>query len=187
MALIDILEKIDANVAKQIAQLQTGFNKKKAELTESYEEKKKTVDKDIHTKVEEKSKNIIDKATNFAEIEGKREILKAKRTMITEILDKAIKTLSSDDNYVKTITSLLKTSDLEGDNVVVVPAQGKEKETKEAIKASGKTFFLSDKSRNIKGGVILKTDTIEIDDSFETIVKKEMGEDLEISLHNLLF
>ena len=58
---------------------------------------------------------------------------------------------------------------------------------KEAIKESGKKYMLSDKGAAIKGGFILKTEKIEVDNSFETVIGEQLREDLEIKLHKLLF
>ena len=83
---------------------------------------------------------------------------------------------------------MLNKADLEGEGEVkVVSAKGKEDSTKKAIAASGKNYSIDDKSINIQGGFILKTEKIEIDNSFETIIKKQLREELEINVHKLLF
>ncbi|MBD3361109.1 hypothetical protein GF366_04910 [Candidatus Peregrinibacteria bacterium] len=187
MALIDILEKINKETQKSIDQLKKDFEEKKKKLEEEYKTLQKQIDDRMHRKVEENSKKIMEKAENLAERERQNQILEAKRKMINETMDLAIKKLCESDKYEETITEMLKKSDLDEENTVVVPARGKEDITKNAIKNSGKGYYLSDKSADIKGGFILKTDKVEIDNSFETIINEQLRDALEIKLNKSLF
>lgn len=187
MALSDILEKIKKEASGKVAELEKEYKAKIEQLEKENKEKQKDIDEEMHKKIEENTKKIIAKAENLAEIERKNELLHAKRQIIEEALENSIEELSKLDNYEEVITIMLEKADLKGDNTVVVPAKGKEETTKAAIQKSGKNYFLSEKSANITGGFILKTDTIEIDNSFSTIIKEQLREDLEIKLHKLLF
>lgn len=187
MALSNILEKIKKEAEAKVAELEKEHKAKIDDLEKANKEKQKDIDEEMHKKVEENTKKIIAKAENLAEIERKNELLHAKRQIIEEALENSIEELSKLENYEEVITTMLEKAELKGDNTVVVPAKGKEEATKTAIQKSGKNYFLSEKSANIAGGFILKTDTIEIDNSFSTIIKEQLREDLEIKLHKLLF
>ena len=130
---------------------------------------------------------MLEKAENLADQERKNQLLFAKRKFIDKVLTSAIDELADSPDYEKILVDMLKKADLDDANTVVVPAKGKEDKTKKAIKESGKTFFLSEKSADIKGGFILKTDKVEIDNSFETIIGNQLRGDLEIDLNKLLF
>jgi V/A-type H+/Na+-transporting ATPase subunit E len=187
MALSDILEKIKKEAAAKVAELEKEYKAKIEDLEKANKEKQKDIDEEMHRKVEENNVKIIAKAENLAEIERKNQLLHAKREILEEALEGAIDELSKLDNYEEIIANMLEKAELKGDNTVVVPAKGKEEATKAAIQKSGKNYFLSEKSANMAGGFILKTDTVEIDNSFSTIVKEQLREDLEIKLHKLLF
>ncbi|MFH1534065.1 MAG: hypothetical protein ABID64_03980 [Nitrospirota bacterium] len=187
MALSDILEKIKKEAALKVAELEKEYKAKIEQLEKENKEKQKDIDEEMHRKVEENTKKIIAKAENLAEIERKNQLLHAKRQILEEALESAVEELSKLDNYEEVLTTMLKNTELKGDNVVVVPAKGKEEATKAAIQKSGKSYFLSEKSEKLSGGFILKTDTVEIDNSFSTIVKEQLREDLEIKLNKLLF
>ncbi|MFH1284841.1 MAG: V-type ATP synthase subunit E [Candidatus Peregrinibacteria bacterium] len=187
MALVDILERINHETAKQIAQLEKSFEEKKRHLEEDNKTRQKTIDEKMHDKIEENSKKILEKAESLAERERKNRLLAAKRQAIDETLALVVEKLSKADDYEDIITKMLKASDLEEENTVVVSAKGKEEATKTAIKKSGKAYFLSDKSSDLKGGFILKTDRVEVDNSFETIINEQLRSDLEIKLHKTLF
>ncbi|MDA1060761.1 MAG: V-type ATP synthase subunit E family protein [bacterium] len=187
MALQNILDKIKQETSKKLEELEKEFKEKKKKLEEDNEKTKKGIDEDMHNKVEDRKKKIIEKAETLAEREGKNKMLKSKRKLIDEALEEAISALIKADNYETILTDMLKKIDINEENTVIVPARGKEEVTKKAIKESGKKFFLSEKSSDIGGGFILKTDKIEIDNSFETIIKNQMRDDLEIELNKLLF
>lgn len=187
MALADILEKINKETLEAIAKLEERFKEQKKKLEADSEQEQKLIDKEMNAKVEEKSKQILEKAEQLAEREAKNNLLTAKRKVIDQALEKAVEALANSDKYESILTDILKKIDLDDENTVVIPAKGKEEETKKAIKESGKKFFLSEKSSSIKGGFIIKTDKVEIDNSFETIINHELREDLEIKLHKTLF
>lgn len=186
MALTDILAKIKKETDEKIAQLEKNFEAKKKSLEEEDREKRKRIENDMDEKVEERSKKLIEKAENLAERERKNKFLQAKHRLIDKALEQTIAALISSDKYETFIVNMLKKSDLKGD-VVVVPAKGKEDLTKKAIKESGKDYSLADHSAHIKGGFILKTEKIEVDNSFEMIIGGQLREDLEIKLHKLMF
>ena len=186
MALVDILEKIEKDTASKIAELEKSFEEQKKKLEEESEKQQKEIDKTMNKKVEEKSAKILEKATTLAAMEAKNQLLQAKRVIIEEALEAAVEELSNSDKYEDILSKMLNKADLEGE-VEVVSAKGKEDSTKKAIASSEKNYSLADKSINIRGGFILKTEKIEIDNSFETIIKKQLREELEINVHKLLF
>ncbi len=186
MALADILEKIEKDTAGKIADLEKSFEEEKKKLEEESEKQQKEIDKTTNQKVEEKSAKILEKAETLAAMEAKNQLLKAKRAIIEEALETAIEELANSNDYVDILSKMLNKADLEGE-VEVVSAKGKEDSTKKAIAASEKNYSLAEKSVNIQGGFILKAEKIEIDNSFETIIKKQLREDLEFKTHKLLF
>jgi vacuolar-type H+-ATPase subunit E/Vma4 len=186
MALTDILEKIKSQMLVEIEKLEKEFNEKKKKLEKVSQKRQKEIDEFLHKKIDEKSKEIIEKAEKLAEREAQNNLLKAKRELIGGTLEKSITELSNHEQYEKILTSMLKKTAFPED-AVVIPAKGKEDQTKSAIQNSGKSYFLSEKSADITGGFIIKTEKIEIDNSFETILNSELRQDLEIRLHKLLF
>lgn len=187
MALTDILDQIVQEANTGLDKLEKDFSNKKKKLEDNFKDRQKEIDEDLHQRVEENSKKIIEKAETLAKMEGKSSVLKAKREFIAQILTEATEELAKSEKYEQILTDMLQGINVSGSNIVVIPAKGKEETTKAAIKAAGKDYFLSDKSANIKGGFILKTDKIEIDNSFETIINKQLREDFEITLNKTLF
>ncbi|MDD3861589.1 MAG: hypothetical protein PHP74_01740 [Candidatus Gracilibacteria bacterium] len=187
MALTDIIEKINKEAEKKIAQMEHDFELKKKELEKKYEGKKKEIDSDMETRIVEKRKKILGKAERLGEMEAKNSLLVAKRKLIAETIEKAIEELSRAKNLEDILAGMFKKIDLKDEGIVIFPAKGFEEITKKAMKNADKKFELSDKSVQIKGGFILKTDKVEIDNSFETIIGKQLVENLEIEINKLLF
>lgn len=185
MALSDILARIDAETSKQIAELKQDFEKKVKEMKALHEINKKAIAERIDKTFDEKSKNILDNAQTTAERDANNLLLQAKRDFIEEIIQEAITQLSTSSQYDDIMVTMLKEVTLT--DAEVVPATGREEATRKAIKAAGKDFSLSSVSGNFKGGFIVKTAKIEMDNSFETIVGNILREDLEMDLNKLLF
>ena len=125
--------------------------------------------------------------TTHAKMEAKNKLLGEKRELLDAIFDEALKQLVSSPNYKDMLVNLFKHTSLKGDDVEVCPANGKEEETRAAIAASGKEYKMCDCKSNIKGGFILKSAKIEIDNSFESILNKQLRSDLELEVARTLF
>lgn len=186
MALQDILDKISQQTEEKLKQLATQFENEKKRLAEENDRKKGKISEDMEKKVEDNQRKIMEKAETLAERETKNQILTAKHKVLEEALEEAANKLSKAENYEEILAGMMQKIQIQ-DDAVIIPARGKEEATKKALQKSGKSFSISEKSANIKGGFILQTDTLEIDNSFETIIKNQLRSELEIKLHKLLF
>ena len=187
MALSDILDKIKEETEAKIKELNEQYEAKLSALESEFEEKKQKAKAQMDSQVSANSKKIVSKMETLAKMEAKNKLLKEKRALLDEIFNEALNKLSSAENYKDMLVALLKNSNIEGDDVLIMPAKGKEEETKAALQASGKPYKLADKSADIKGGFILKSEKIEIDSSFESILYKQLKDQLELEIAKFLF
>ncbi|MFC1647728.1 V-type ATP synthase subunit E [Patescibacteria group bacterium] len=187
MALTDILDQIKKDTEEKMKTLKKEHADKLKGIDEEFEKKEKDSSKEMDEQVAENSKKILNKMKTHAKMEAKNKLLKEKRELMDSIFKEALKQLVNSDNYKDMLVSLLKHTGLKGDDVKVCPAKGKEEETKSAIEASGKEYKLCDCSADIKGGFILKSEKIEIDNSFESILNKQLKDDLELEVAKTLF
>lgn len=185
MALTDILDKIEKETNLKLQEMESNFEKKKLALEKSLEERKNALDLKYKKSVEEKSESIMEKAKNLSFRESQNALVFEKRKLIIECMESAIEKLANSKDYEKKIEALLKMIPYEEGEII--PAKGKEDATEKAIKTSKKDFKLSKSSAPIKGGFIFSSKKIEIDNSFETIIKRQLKDELEIKLNNLLF
>jgi V/A-type H+-transporting ATPase subunit E len=185
MALHDILEKINQTAQTEIEQINKSFEQKKEDLEKSYASALSQMTEEEQKKAESRINKIKETAKTEGDMEVKNQTLQAKREIIGEIINDAIEKASTADNYEDVLTQLLKKAELS--SATVIPAKGKESETKNAIEKSGVKYGLASESKNIKGGFILKSEKVEIDNSFETLIGNELKPLLEIELNKLLF
>lgn len=119
---------------------------------------------------------------SIVELEMRKDILSAKQQSIDEVFDKAHERMSNLDNdkYEQVIFDMLMASVESGDEEVVMSESGKKKlsadfmsKANKALEAAGKKgkLKISDETRNISGGFILMGKGIEINNSFEAVIK----------------
>ncbi|MBN1494922.1 V-type ATP synthase subunit E [Candidatus Peregrinibacteria bacterium] len=187
MALNNILEQIKQETDAKLASLQHNYDQEIKKIDHEFEALTLTAKNDMDEQVKTNSKKIMDKMATAAKMEAKNKLLKAKRAVMDKVFEQALDRIISSSDYTKLITGLLKRSDIHGDDVTVLPAKGRENETKDAIHACGRKFKLADKSADIKGGFILSSEKIEIDNSFESILNKQLRDELELETAKLIF
>ena len=187
MALSDILDKIKEETDAKINEINEQYKAKLSALEADFKEKKEKAKAEMDEQVAVNSKRILNKMETVAKMEAKNKLLKEKRELLDTIFEEALNALVAAENYQDMVTTLLKHSQIKGDDVIVVPAKGKEDVTASALSASGKPYKMADKPADIKGGFILQSDKIEIDNSFESILNKQLRDDLELDIAKMLF
>ncbi len=185
MALSDILEKIQSEAEAKADELKAEFDAKKKTMQSQNLDTVRQMEEENERLTLAESTKMKEKAQMEAEMEAKNALLRAKRELMEDTLHKAIEALSSAERYEDLLVEMMNRSDLESG--VVISAKGKEEATKKAIGKSGKKYQLADEAANIKGGFILKSEKIEIDNSFETVIAGQLRQPLEIELNKLLF
>lgn len=157
------------------------------------EAKKRAAAEEAGKEAEERKKRLL----ASADLEGRKQILKAKQDMVDEAFARALDKLSSlpADRYVDLIASMAVEAVRSGtEEIILSPkdrdAYGIEIVNKVNSKLSEKgmkgAVSLSDTTRNIKCGFILKSGNIEINNSFEVIIKMRRDE-LEAEVVKVLF
>lgn len=116
------------------------------------------------------------------ELEMRKDILSAKQQSIEEVFDKALERLNNLDKskYEKVIYDLLMDSAESGEEELVMSESRKGQlsdgfigKVNKALEKAGKkgNIKLSDETRNISGGFILKSQGVEINNSFESVIR----------------
>jgi V/A-type H+-transporting ATPase subunit E len=116
------------------------------------------------------------------ELEMRKDILSAKQQSIEEAFDKALERMNNleDSKYEQVIYDMLMASVESGEEELVMSESRKSKlsgdfvsKVNKALEAVGKkgNIKLSDETRNISGGFILKSQGVEINNSFESVIR----------------
>jgi vacuolar-type H+-ATPase subunit E/Vma4 len=187
MSLQDLIQQIEKEADAQIAALNDERDKAIYEIQKEYEKLREKRTAEIEKKAEDSIEKVSRRADTFANMEIRNHLLSAKRTLLADVFAKTVTALAGSPDYVKILTALLKTAKKHFKEGTVVPAHGKEEETKKALKEADANFELAARSAQIKGGFIFKADSVEVDFSFESILAKELWGDLEMKLSKMLF
>ncbi len=187
MSVQNILQHIDKEADASIAKLNEARDKAIYEIQKEYDKRREARSNEISTRLNDNIDRVKQRANTFAKMESRNHLLTLKREILTEVFDRTVKHLAATGDYTKILTALLKRAGKAFKTGTVVPAKDKEAETKKAISDAGVDFELAARAADIKGGFILKSDDVEVDFSFESILEKELWGDLETELSNLLF
>jgi V/A-type H+-transporting ATPase subunit E len=134
---------------------------------------------------------------SIAELEGRKHKLQTKQDMLDKVFKKAVEKLNSFpmDQYEKILADMIISIVKNGDEEIVLSkkdaihiSNGFIPGINERLKSKGVqgNVKLSDKTQNINGGFILKAGDIEINSSFEALIRMQR-EQLEEELVKILF
>lgn len=198
MADVDRLKAIILEDARQQEKLNMEQAEKKASeiLQKAREEalqKKDAILEKARKDASERKKRLI----AYALLEARKQKLEAKREMVKEAFEKAICTLNSlpVEQYENLLVDMVVRSVKTGDEEVILSARDKTrigealiKKVNEKLAASGKQgrVKLSEKVRDFAGGFILVSGNIEINNSFEMMIRTRR-EELETEVLKVLF
>jgi len=199
--MVEGAEKIIARILED-ARLKASNNIKEAEKQASdiinaakeEAEKKRTVIIENALKNADEMKK---RAISVAELEARKIKLKAKQEIITSVFEKAITALNSlpAETYAKILCNMIISSVAKGNEEVVLSIRDKERLGKEFIddinrklaeKGLKGDLRLSEQTANINGGFILKSGDIEMNNSFDALIKMKRNE-LEPEIIKILF
>jgi len=168
--------KIEADTAAQIEAMESEneakIEERKAEIEKNTEDKKASMTKKVETLGSMQSRNLI---------------LQTKQETIEATLEKIVDNIVNlpDAEYEEIIAALFAKSGQIKD-AVFKPAKGKENQTINAMKKA-KVAYKQGASLEIKGGFVLVSDTMEVDNSIESIIKSELRKEIALELSKVLF
>ena len=143
-------------------------------------------------KAETEAREAAARKLSMEELELKKEILKAKQGFIDQAFEKALSRLKGlpEETYADMVVSILKDAKVTGEEEIVVSQRDREMFEKGLLKKIndrlGFEIKLSDETRSMQGGFIVKTRGVEINNSFETLLRMER-ERIETEIADILF
>jgi V/A-type H+/Na+-transporting ATPase subunit E len=186
MAFDDIKKAIIEEAKKIAAEHKEAGLEKSAEISSVWEQK--TADK-IQEIISDASKKINQKIKQKQfkiQTESQLIVLEKKQEIIDQIFDAALKKLSSlpDARYIKLMEKLI--ADLPGEKALLFSVEGKVNLLKKALENSSKKFQISPEKIKGDGGFLLKSENIEINLTFEALIKEQKEKSL-LEIANLVF
>lgn len=173
-----IKQEATENAEKIISEANKTANEILAEAKKAADEKTKAA----LTTEKAEADAVINKAKSAAELQKRRDLLCAKQEIITEIIEKAKKTLSSlpDKEYFELLIKLVKKYETGQKGVLALGANDLKRvpsDFEESLKkASENKLTLSKEPINIKNGFLLLYGGIDINLSFDSLFDENLEE-----------
>ncbi len=173
-----IKQEATENAEKIISEANKTANEILAEAKKAANEKTKAA----VTSQKAEADAVINKAKSAAELQKRRDLLSAKQEIITEIIEKAKKTLSSlpDKEYFELLIKLVKKYETGQEGVLALGANDLKRvpsDFEESLKkASENKLTLSKEPINIKNGFLLLYGGIDINLSFDSLFDENLEE-----------
>lgn len=123
-----------------------------------------------------------ERLVSVAQMEARKVTLGAKQEMVEKAYIRALEKLCAmpDEQYVAVLADLLVQASSSGHEEVVFSPEDRERVGKAAVEkanaVSGKKLVLSAESQSIQGGFILKDKNVEVNCTFETLVRLQKAE-----------
>ena len=132
-----------------------------------------------------------DSALRISRMEARKSVLSVKQEMVEKSFDLAVQQIVAlpDEKYTAFLANLVKKAGPAGDEEILLNAADRARVGEaliKAVNADGAKMKLSDETRDIKGGLILRRGSIETNCSVELLVELCRGE-LSAKLADVLF
>ena len=153
-----------------------------AEITARYQDQSEAEAADLEFKNQKNAAEHEERLISVAQMESRKVVLQVKQEMIEKAYALALKKLCSmqEDQYIEVLKHLILKASVSGREEVIFSPRIREAIGKIAVEqvnqATGKNFVLSEETRLIPGGFILKDGNIEVNCAFDTLVRLERTE-----------
>jgi len=172
-----ITDRIATEAGEKVANILAEAQAKAEKLAADYEaqaaaEKAALVEKG-RTAAADREQRLV----SMAQMEARNEILTVKQNLLDKAFEVALDQLCSlpEEQYVTVLEKLLQQAVTSGKEEVILSPGDREQVGQTVVDkvnaASGWTLTLSDETRSIRGGVILRDGSVEVNCTFETLLR----------------
>ncbi|MGI6112984.1 MAG: V-type ATP synthase subunit E [Mahellales bacterium] len=192
-----LVDRILKEGRQRADEITSNGQKKADEIIENAKQEAQKKVEAIEQKAREDAQEIKRRVRAVAEMEMRKDILAVKQQLMDQVFDQAmeqLKNLSTEEYQNILLNLFIKTVDTGREQVIIASGDHERvnqqfiDRVNQTLKEQSKTgnLTLSGESRDIKGGFILKSGGVEINNSFEAILRMER-EDLEPKVAEILF
>ena len=189
-----ITGRINADIQQEIDALTAAAQKEAAAIAAQYREQAERESAEIVERGRKSAAEREERLAGVAQLECRKLELAAKQGMIQKAFDQALDSLLNlpEQDYVKLLAALAAKAARTGKEQVIFSQKDRTRYGKQAVTAANEALggkgnlTLSQESRPIKGGLILSDGDVEVNCTFETLVRLQRGE-LEREVAKVLF
>ena len=189
MALERIIEKIKKDAEKKRKEIIGEAEKKREEILKESRKKSEEILKRAEEEKEKLKEARVRSFIGAKKIELNAQLLKKKREILDEVYKEAFSSLRGSEHYLELIKFLLDLLVEKGDEEIILP-KNDERITKDFIAKINRekkwNLRISERTADIEGGFLLKSEKREIDASMPRIMEI-LKEETEVEVSKILF
>lgn len=177
-----ITQRIELNAQAEIDRILGEARDEAARITASYRAQADAEARDLEAKNEKAAAEQEERLVSAAQMKARKTQLAAKQEMVEKAYIQALDKLCAmpQEQYVSVLANLLVEASSNGKEEAVFSKEDRERVGKAAVKKanelSGKQLRLSEETQPIRGGFILKDKNVEVNCTFETLVRLQKAE-----------
>ena len=178
-----ITGRIAADASQEIAAIQAEARRQADEIAGRYEAQARRESEDILARGRRAADERVERLASVAQLDARKLELAAKQEMLSKAYDKALEQLAGlpDSEYVDLLAALAVEASATGREAVILSPKDRARYGKAAVTRANEKLgdghlTLSEQTRPIQGGLILSDGDVEVNCSFETLVRLIRGE-----------
>lgn len=178
-----IIDRISGDAQAEIDAILDEARAEAAQITAKYESQAKAEADEIVKRGSAAAAEREERLVSMAQMEGRKAELAAKQEVIEEAFQLALKKLLAlpEDKYVELLAGLAAKASVTGKETLIFSAKDRDSVGKKVAAAasalvSGGAFVLGNETRSINGGFILSDGAVEVNCSFDTLVRLQKAE-----------
>lgn len=177
-----ITQLIESDAQAEIDRILGAARAESAETAARYREQADAEAAELAAKNQKAAAEREERLVSVAQMEARKVILGAKQEMVEKAYIRALEKLCAmpEEQYVAVLAGLLAQASSSGHEEAVFSPGDRERVGKAAVEkanaATGKKLKLSAETQPIKGGFILKDKNVEVNCTFETLVRLQKAE-----------
>ena len=177
-----ITQLIESDAQAEIDRILGDAREEAARIAAQYQGQADAEAAELAAKNEKAAAEREERLVSVAQMEARKVTLGAKQEMVEKVYIRALEKLRAmpDEQYVAVLADLLVQASSSGHEEVVFSKEDRERIGKAAVEkanaASGKKLVLSAETRAIEGGFVLKDQNVEVNCTFDTLVRLQKAE-----------
>lgn len=177
-----ITQRIEADAQTEIDRILSAAQEEADQITGRYKAQADAEAASLAARNEKSAAEREERLVSVAQMEARKVQLAAKQEMVEKAYDLALEKLCAmpDAQYTEVLAGLLVQASSNGREEAIFSPEDRERVGKAAVDkanaASGKQLKLSQETRPLKGGFVLRDENIEVNCTFDTLVRLEKAE-----------
>jgi len=188
-----ITGRIASDAAQEIESIQAEARRQAEEITARYAEQAKRESQELLERGRRSAEERVERLASVDQLEARKLELAAKQEMLSKAYDKALEQLLNlpDQEYTALLADLAVKASSTGQEAVILSQKDRTRFGKQVVtlaneKRKDGRLTLSGETRSIQGGLVLSDGDVEVNCTFETLVRLQRGE-LDREISKLLF